>query len=212
MLYGVGYIFGIFLKSKVRNLYSIVDVCDSDDNKWGTNRDSYVIQKPESIDFRNIDKVIITASSRADIADYVLKCGARLEQIYYYDVLRDTVISYRNEYLGVINEHLYRKMAADQLGNGLLLEALYNNEFEEFNRVVVMGSEKDYSFVKRFFETVGNGMIVSNKENQDDIKATDKFILTDEMYRERIRELRSMKVGDNQWIIIPLFDVEETIR
>lgn len=208
ILYGAGFYCMKFFEAGCDTRFDVIGICDSNAEKWGKSVYGYSIQSLESIMQLEFDMMIITVGDKHPVADVLMRNGVPVSKIFYFALTGAKIIPYKNEYVDIIEKRFFRKNAVQQVKRGLLLESLYEGQYEGYNRAVVLGTDDDVLFIKDFFETVGNGLEVVSKTNVRDITEKDKLLLTDEDYRKNILIIKEMAhVSNTQWIVIPLFDV-----
>lgn len=94
------------------------------------------------------------------------------------------------------------------------METFREKEYANIERVVVIGTDSDYELVKEFFETLNLDILVLLGDNSEtfDVRETDKYLFSSKDYKNDLKKFREKFLSENQWLIIPLFDVEDTIK
>lgn len=221
VLYGAGNYCRLLLKGALLNQYEIIKVVDGDSRKWNSHIEAYVVGKPEELNQLVYDRVLIAAKAYKSIAEKLVgELSVPEKKILYADFdnneiheLRDSGMSFRHGAEAVVEKILLRNTACKIIKEGLLFECLQNGEFEDYDEMVVVGEEEQLRSVKDFFSCMKErAPRVSALKWDEPIKCTAKYILTSASYRDDLARLKKEKgCGAEQCVIVPLYDVEDTV-
>ncbi len=221
VLYGAGNYCRLLLKGNLQDQYEILKIVDGDTQKWNTYIDEFKVAKPEELDQLSYDKVIISAKEYKSIAEKLIEelCVPE-DKIFYVNFdnnnqirkLKDCGTTFRHGIAAAVEKSIFRRMACETICDGLLFECLQNGEFENYNEVAVAGTVEQLQTVERFFVCMKkNAPMVRGINWEEGIKENTKYILTDVTYSEDLMRLRQNGCRERQWVIIPLYDVEDTV-
>ena len=211
LLYGAGKCCDSYLSYYNAENERIVGIVDKDPNKSGKikkNIKIFSIEKMEDILF---DKLIIVVDDCENILDYFLEKGIDKEKIFVYCRKNNKIISFESFFDKYINRKMYLNQSIVQIKTGLLSETLQENEFSGYNRVMVRGNYEDYIIIRKFFEHMDKSTNVEHCLKICELSLNDKIILCGEDYKIDFKNIKNKILNSNQCIIIPLFDVENTI-
>lgn len=221
VLYGAGNYCLLLLRGTQLKKYEVIKVVDGDTLKAGTILEGYTVGKPEEISDTIYDKVMITARARRGIAEKLVgELRVPEDKILYFDfednlvhqLSDDKLILHRGTEVAV-EQALLQNMAVSTIYDGLLYEAFQNCEFEDFDEIMVIGQEEHYWIVKKFFACVKEKKYkVGHFAFDGQVKKNVKYILTERSYLEDLVRLRQDSgFYEQQGLILPLFDVEDTV-
>jgi DNA repair photolyase len=156
---------------------------------------------PEILKSQEYDEVIVTVYAYETVIDYLLSQGISREKIFIYDAEEDGIVALVNV-MPIIK----------QVKKSMLLESFLEDEYKEFNRVVIVGNDVDYGLVKDFFSVMQPDLKVVCEGEISEIHDNDKYIFAGKDYKEDIKKYRPKFKSEEQWIILPLYVVARDIR
>ncbi|MCX4351274.1 MAG: hypothetical protein OSJ60_06515 [Lachnospiraceae bacterium] len=214
ILYGAGNYCDKYIFSEGINYGEISGIIDSAPEKWNTLKNGYNICSPDLLDSCEYGKVILTVSNPDAIIDKLLHKNISISKIFIYDAVDRKVLPLSLIYDDYVNRKIFRKNAVRQVKLELLMETFREKEYANIERVVVIGTDSDYELVKEFFETLNLDILVLLGDNSEtfDVRETDKYLFSSKDYKNDLKKFREKFLSENQWLIIPLFDVEDTIK
>lgn len=197
ILYGAGNYCDIYISSEGIKYGEIIGIIDSNPQKWNTLKNGYSVCAPDIIDSHEYGKLILTVRQPDLIIDMLLHKNVNKSKIY-------------DDY---IKRKIFRKNAVRQVKIELLMETFREEEYTNVERVIVIGSNENFELIKEFFEMLNWDITVlpGGNEEINGIRETDKYVFCSENYRGDLKKIREELISENQWLIIPLFDVENTI-
>lgn len=212
LIYGSGNYCDLYL-SNVKNQDDIIlGIVDGNSEKWGIKKHSYVIYSPDFISEIPYEKLIIAVANYESVIDEILKRKVKKENVFIYDGEKNILFSLSDVYETYLEKKIYRRTAASQIKKGLLMESYKENEYCEFERIVIVGEEEDYSVINEFFSEVDQNKKVISFVEKMQIKTDDKVIFCGENYKSDLAQIRPQLFSEQQWIVIPLFDVKNLIN
>ncbi len=214
LIYGAGKTGEIFIKFAIqKGTYEILGVMDKNPVKHGTyiGGGKYRIFPLSDLSRFDYDEIVIAIAEYDDAITYILNYTHSIDKISVFDCKSSNVFALKEQYDGYLGRQLLKKQAVLQIQNGLLMECMMNNEFSGFKRVLLSCAEY-LKLVKDFFCIAAPGIIVKQLQMDDLITKTDKIIVCDKDYIDTISQIRKKNLNDNQWVLIPLFDVINSIH
>lgn len=211
VLYGAGNYCDKFLELQQQKNLEIISIVDGNCEKWGQIKNGYEISSPEKLKSIQYERLIITAYKYDSILTDIRKIGLSVEKIYIYDGENNIVVSTNKMQSLYLEQKVFRKHAVKQIKISLMAEAFNEKEFEGYSRIIVFGGKEECDFLQEFFGIVLPELCVVQYSKKIDLKMEDKCILCDSDYREQLKKNRNKFYSNKQWIIIPLFDVQDTI-
>lgn len=190
----------------------IVGILDQDQKKWNKKKMGIPIVPVETIEETDFDTIIVSVADYTSIVDFLITKGVEIEKISVYNIRKNIVIPLSQIYEDYIEKNIYRKNAIKQIKIGLLMEAYRNREFQNANIVSVFGKEKDFQLIKSFFEETGiKTKLVYNEVIEQEKELLLIYILCGSDYKYVLREIREKQQKNMKWIILPLYDVDNSL-
>lgn len=211
ILYGAGNYCDHFFDSKQVEEFKIIGIVDSNSDKWGKKRHGYAVMPPDKLIDMEFEQIIITIHRYDLIVTVLQKMGISSDKIYVYEMEKELVTPLVELFESSLAQRLFHCHANIQIKISLLMEALREKEFDGYDRIIVFGKEENYEFVKSFFETTLPGINVIRGVDKFTFSENDKCIICEADYCKQRKIIRNKLYSDRQWIIIPLFDVKNTI-
>lgn len=217
IIYGAGNYCQKFIELDTKDLkktYDVLFIVDNDSKKWGNRIFSYLICPPDEIHRVDCDGIVIAVRQYEQIVDDLFKKNIPFNMIYLFYPDKNTLIRLSDKYKDRkewIDAKLFYQFAKSTLQEDLLLECLRDDEFDGFNRIVVVGSQNEYQIVNDFFLKVDSTIQVIKEENAKEYFLTDKFVLAGKDYKMDLLRIESKIFDSEQWVIIPIFDVSNMI-
>ncbi len=213
ILYGAGNYCDIYLSSEGIKYGEIIGIIDSNPQKWNTLKNGYSVCAPDIIDSYEYGKLILTVRQPDLIIDMLLHKNVNKSKLFIYNAEDHKLLPLSLIYDDYIKRKIFRKNAVRQVKLELLMETFREEEYANVERVIVIGSNENFELIKEFFEMLNWDITVLSGGNVEinGIRETDKYIFCSENYRGDLKKNREELISENQWLIIPLFDVENTI-
>ena len=210
-LYGAGNYCEKFLEKQKHNNFEIISLVDGNCEKWRKRKYGYEISSPDKLNSIQYERLIITAYKFDSILLDIQKIGLSLEKIYIYDEKNNIIVPANRMLSLYLEQKVFRKRAENQIKMSLMAEAFNEKEFDGYSRIIVFGGKEEYDFVQEFFGNVLPELCVVQYSEEINLKMEDKCIFCDSDYREQLKKNRNKFYSNRQWVIIPLFDVQDTI-
>ena len=189
-------------------------VCDIDEEKWGTMIEGIEICTPEILrekeSYRN---VIITVQKWVSIYNSLReRFGITDNYIWVFDMPSNSIVTCM-EAMDLYRDRLQTiHIATDVIKVGLLNEASRNREFDGYEGFVIHANAVDYEIIKNYLiENMSIECKFSIYQSNMSIAKTDKVIIAGASYLQVITEVRKKVENQKQWILLPLFNVENSI-
>ena len=213
ILYGAGNYCDIYISNEGMKYGEIIGIIDSNPQKWNTLKNGYNICSPNMLDSCEYGKLILTVNNSDSIIDALLHKNVSISKLFIYNAKDRKLLPLLLIYDEYINRKIFRKNAVRQVKLELLMETFREEEYTNVERIIVVGSDLDFKLVKEFFETLNLDMAIVAGENPEasSIKETDKYIFCSKNYKDDLKKIRERLISENQWLIVPFFDVENTI-
>lgn len=214
ILYGAGNYCDIYISSEGIKYGEIVGIIDSNPQKWDTLKSGYNIGSPDMLDSCEYEKLILTVSNPDSIIDALLHKNVSKSKLFIYGAKDRKLLPLSLVYDDYMNRKIFRKNAVRQVKLELLMETFREEEYTSVERIIVAGSDSDFELINEFFEMLNLDIVILSDRSPEanSIKETDKYIFCSKDYKMNLEKVRKGLISENQWLIIPLFDVEDTIK
>lgn len=213
ILYGAGNYCDIYISSERKKYGEIIGIIDSNPQKWNTLKNGYNIDSPDMLDSCEYEKLILTVSNPDSIIDTLLHKNVSKSKLFIYGAKDRKLLPLSLVYDDYMNRKIFRKNAVRQVKLELLMETFREDEYTNVKRIIVVGSDSDFELVNEFFKMLNLDIVILSDRNPEanSIKETDKYIFSSENYKKDLNRIRDRLISENQWLIIPFFDIENTI-
>ncbi len=213
VLYGGGDYCTKFLNESFIDQYEIIAIADRSFGMWGKRLCGILIVPPDELLKENYELLIITPGKWESIVESLLtEYKIERTKISLYEVMKHRVVNLVDDE-GYINEHRQsKKEAIEEIKRNLILEAQMGGAFDGYNEIKVIGNESEYnSFSKIASEELHIAARILRETEKNVSEKDTLFVFTDADYCQNIDRLKNEGIVENNWLILPLFDVENSV-
>lgn len=211
LIYGAGNYCDLYLSNKKSSSDTILGIVDKNCDKWGLMKKEYVINSPDIIFKQQYDALIIAVADWESAVDKLLQKGCSIDNILIYHGERNEIYPFATIYEKYIENKIVKQNIIKQVKTSLLLESLFDGEYCEFDRVIVLGDNNDFCVIEEFFRNLNQNKIIISYQNNMHIYENDKVIFCKETYKKDLIDIRCQLKSERQWIILPFFDISNVV-
>lgn len=215
-IYGAGNNLNLLITSDCINCRDkLVLIIDRNEEKWGRELFGCKIMGLNSVPSFDIDYLIISITEYDEVI-YDVREYFDDDSILIFDHEKKEIVPFYKVRRQWLSRQIVKKRVVEQIQIGLLEEADRWGEFDNVDTAVV--SNPEYIDLLRQYFFLLNPDIVVRKWM--DIFSDGQFmqmqgviyILCDKEYKEKIKILKEKCIDDNNWIVLPLYDVEKKVK
>ncbi len=213
ILYGGGDYCTVFLGDSISEQYDVICIVDSNKEKWGKRLSDIAICSPDILREDEYDFVIITPGKwEAIVGALQNDYKVNKNKIYIFETVNKRVVNLVKDEKYLLQRLNMKRIALEEIKGNLLFEAYVSGEFETICEVCVVGTDKDYVFIKSYLtETLKMKLFICTEHDCDSFDDRTLYLLSGASYKIDIDRLKKQGVKEKNMLIIPLFDVENSI-
>lgn len=203
-----------FSESSIYN-YEVLFIVDRDPSKCGREYENTKIISPEKIIDIEYDYILIVISKWKDAFEYLNnELHIPEHKILIYDFFRKCAFDINRKIEIERKAKMASTYAESIISEKLLLECKDKGEFDGYDSIYVIGDDKWFYLIRNFFDMIGKkvNFFQYDPTCSFDLDYQGKYIITDEHYKDICNMLVLSGFVLRQILIIPLFDVKDSMR